>query len=61
MKGNINFALMVARGLCSAGLFKIFLLCVLYHWPEDDISEAETCWHVKDTFPSCDDGKFIFV
>jgi hypothetical protein len=27
---------MVARGLCSSGLFKIFLLCILYNWPEDD-------------------------
>ena len=27
---------MVARGLCSSGLFKVFLLCVLNHWPADD-------------------------
>jgi hypothetical protein len=26
----------VAHGLCSSGLFTIFLLCILYHWPADD-------------------------
>jgi len=27
---------MVAHGLHSSGLFKILLLCTLYHRPEDD-------------------------
>jgi hypothetical protein len=27
---------MVAHGLYSSGLFNIFLLSILYHWPEDD-------------------------